>query len=203
MNLRLYSEAAPVAAATEDSEQLRRAALMLHGLARTDREMILGQLDPVHRVAIEPLLEELAELGLPADTALLEELLKDAKDAPAAEVKPADVLMRADARHVERVIAAEPPLLVARLLAAGDWPWKDAVLARTPLPRQRRTAEALAQLKKARGAHRTAASDDLLVTEVASRVSALARSAPVRAAGSGASRWAKTLRWPTFPRRPA
>jgi hypothetical protein len=186
-------------------ESLRRAALMLHGLVPADREAVLGQLDPVHRVAIEPLLEELAELGLPSDTTLLEELLRSPAAVEPVEATPADVLMQAAAADVERVIASEPPLVVARLLAAGDWPWKDTVLARSALPRQRRTADALSALKKARAVRRTDALEDLLVTEVAGRVAAVQRTAPSGTAGSRlrSAPWARLLRWPNFARRPA
>jgi hypothetical protein len=176
---------------------------MLHGLAPADRENILGQLDPVQRVAIEPLLEELVELGLPADTALLEELMQQPATAAPIPLKPLEVLMQADAHEVERVIAGESPVVVARLLAAADWPWQEALLARTALPRQRRTMDALAALRKSRAAQRTAATDDLLIGEMAGRVGAARRSAPARAATLRAGSWMKSLRWPAPQRRQA
>jgi hypothetical protein len=181
-------------AAAEDTDQLRRAALMLHGLARADCDVILGQLDPVQRVAIEPLLEELAELGLPGDTALLQELLKTEAATAPVERKPVDVLAHAPAHDVERVLANEPPLIVARLLAAQDWPWKEAVLARTALPRQRRINEALAGLKRVRTTRRTPACDELLVNELVSRIGELPRNANRASAPSRGARWMQSLR---------
>jgi len=108
--------------AAPETLQARRAALLLHGLPDAARRQVLARLDMAEQDRLRPLLQELAELGIPA-----------AADLPPIEVGPAAPALdraaglRADA--VAQALQSCAPATVARLLRAAAWPWKDAVLA--------------------------------------------------------------------------
>ena len=108
----------------------RRAALLVHAMPQGDRQWLLASLPPHQRVELEELLAELRELGIPPD----EQLLREVVDAPIA-VQPAAVpadplehLAPGQVAVLAALLRKEPPQLVATLLAARDWPWKEAFL---------------------------------------------------------------------------
>lgn len=111
------------------------AALVVHAMSESDRHWVLAQLPPAQRTALQGLLAELRDLGIPADPELLRNVVGNAKPAPSepAWVDHAATQAHAPIRHASPValvmlLAAEPPELVARLLAMQDWPWEQAVL---------------------------------------------------------------------------
>lgn len=113
---------------------MRQVALLLHGLTDQDRSWLLGQLEPDQKDHVMDLLTELRELGMPADPGIAEKALSSASnDAHAVPVNPArdarDQLRAADASTIHRVLAGEPLLLVAMLLAAEPWPWTEHYLS--------------------------------------------------------------------------
>ena len=108
----------------------RSAALMLHGMSDADRAWAWSRLDDTHRQALTPLLQELQDLGVPRDAALLGDAVAADPVAPSAAPRTArQHVAAADAVQVADALAAEPAGLVRRLLALGPWPWQDAVLA--------------------------------------------------------------------------
>jgi hypothetical protein len=108
----------------------RRAALTLHALAAPDRDWLLAQLPADDRAALERLLGELSELGIPAESAVISAALADAPPAAALGAPHAQVL----AREAETL---RGPLL--SLLAADQ---REAVLAHWPLALEARPAPA-------------------------------------------------------------
>ncbi|MBE7367193.1 hypothetical protein [Ramlibacter pallidus] len=111
----------------------RRAALLVHAMPPSDQAWLLGSLPPAQREAVEELLGELREMGIPPDAALLRDVIEA---PPTAQPETAeDVLARLDAHQVERLaqlLRDEPPVLAGRVLALRAWPWAGALLAQLP-----------------------------------------------------------------------
>jgi len=106
---------------------LRRAALTLHALTVDDRNWLLERIDAPARQAMLDLLDELAELGIPSDGSLVEQVLADGKasaTAPLASALGAHPLAAAWA-----VLAGEPAALRSLCLAALDERSRQAVLS--------------------------------------------------------------------------
>jgi hypothetical protein len=101
----------------------RRAALLAHALPARDRAWLLGELQGPQREALAALIEELRSMRVPRDPALVRQLLDmDRKTAGAQEAL--ETLRPRDLPVLLAVLRAEPPWLVARLLSAGPWPWR-------------------------------------------------------------------------------
>jgi hypothetical protein len=77
----------------------RRAALTLHALAAQDREWLLDQLPATDRTALNSLLAELQELGIPADADVIRSALAEA--APVIDSPNAQALAQVLAREGE------------------------------------------------------------------------------------------------------
>lgn len=101
----------------------RHAALLAHALAPRDQAWLLASLPPPRRRALQALLTELRDLGLPPDAAVLKGLTREA--AP----EPLQVLGRRQIRVLAGLLQGEPPALAARLLAMRRWTWRPALLA--------------------------------------------------------------------------
>jgi hypothetical protein len=129
---------------------LRHTALVLHGLADADRAWMLGQLPPEQAGAVTQMLAELCELGIPNDPslaaqALSSEAVRPIRTRPAqASDDPAQIVHGARVEPLQRVLQGEPQGFVAVLLAAGEWPWREAFLAAQE-PAQRRALGELAR----------------------------------------------------------
>ena len=104
----------------ESGAGLRHAVLRWYGLCASDRNWLLDQLDPPGRQRVIALWRELDELDLAP---------RRAHAAP-KPVCPDRLPPRPDVAVLCAVLAAEPPLLIARLLAARAWPWRQDLLAR-------------------------------------------------------------------------
>lgn len=103
----------------------RRAALLLHALTAADRDWVLGALAPSRRAELQALMGELQELGIAPESEMVGRWLEP-------ERHPLDDLGGRDLARLARTLAGEPPVLVARLLAARRWRWREALLARLP-----------------------------------------------------------------------
>ncbi|TFY97082.1 hypothetical protein [Ramlibacter humi] len=106
----------------------RRAALLVHALPKPDREWLLDSLAPRDRVEMEGLLDELRELDIPPDHALLKDVV-EAAPQPAA-MGAADRLERlspSQVRLLVEVLRPEPARLVSTLLGLRAWPWRNEV----------------------------------------------------------------------------
>jgi hypothetical protein len=136
---------------------LRRAAVALHGAGREDQAWLLAQLDPAHRAELEALLGDLADLGIPRDRSVVEELLRNAapaslapdmpsKPAPAARSATEQallVLRSAAPRHLAEVLRNEPAALVAHVLAHLPAGARTRCLERLAAPARRAVQERL------------------------------------------------------------
>ena len=127
----------------QPSAAARRAALTLHGLPPGDCEWILRALPDEHRAALQPLLQELAALGIPRDAQALDTL---AQSAGAVSGRPPAGRDDGQAAAAAALLRSEPPRLIAEVLAARNWSWREQVAAMLegtdPLP-QAQAAPAL------------------------------------------------------------
>lgn len=161
------------------SEGHRRAALALHALAPGDRDWMLARLPAPERPALERLLAELRELGIPAEP--LPEGTLDAAKAVEASCTPRDRLRAAAALDVARAVEGESPRLVARVLAIEAWPWRDELMKRLSRARRRavetesRALGAASTGEKLAGALTRSIADRLAARRDAPRPHALAR----------------------------
>lgn len=117
--------------ADSDSPPLRQAALTLHALTAGDRGRVWSRLDPDKRAALEPLLAELRDLGIPSGQpwvkAATQHDAHEAAEAPDLGQLTRDVRrLRADA--VLLAMSAQSLDTVACVLAWQPWPWRDTVL---------------------------------------------------------------------------
>ncbi|MGM9485059.1 hypothetical protein ACS5PN_27970 [Roseateles sp. NT4] len=94
----------------DTSSGLRRAALALHALSAEDRAWLLQRLSPAQREALDALLVELKELGIPPDQGVIRAALSQ----PAAS----SVFSEEEARGLCLALEREPPALQSLLLAS-------------------------------------------------------------------------------------
>ena len=119
---------------------VRRAALLLHAMAPADRDWVLTRLPANGRAGLETLLRELGELGIPRDSALLEQVVTVKAHAAEPNLDAPDraalftAIAAADPARLAIVLRDEPVDLVAMLLAARDWTWRGFRAARS-IPR--------------------------------------------------------------------
>jgi hypothetical protein len=109
-----------------------RAALALHALADLDRAWVLDGLSTEQRDRLHPLLRELEELGIPRDEGLLATLAPAEAETRARTRHALEDLTPVQVRSLAQLLAAEPPRLVAALLASRPWPWRGPLLACLP-----------------------------------------------------------------------
>ena len=123
------------AQALERSPGLRSAALVAHAMKPADRDWLLSQLDLGQRAALQPLLDELLELGIPPDADLIGEALSARHQTPPASPPkaddPVDRFSRLPAHVVASMLANEPRRLADRVLRMRPWPWRAEVLSLT------------------------------------------------------------------------
>lgn len=116
----------------------RKAALMLHSMARSDQEWVLDRLDQERRTTVVGLLNELSDLGIPSDTAFVKEVLQvnqsELKLYPLNPTKDVGAMVerlsQADSCTIFQTLVHEPVGLIARFLSYCDWPWKNEVMFR-------------------------------------------------------------------------
>ncbi|MHA6845564.1 hypothetical protein [Ralstonia syzygii] len=156
------------ALATPDTDpSTRSAALLLHALATVDREWVLQKLRPSDRARLRPMLEELREMGIPADPAIVEHTLGampflvagsgdlsvsvSGRGQAQSSAAVADLIARlnpVDPVALAEVLRSEPPRAVAHVLLVTDWPWRAAVMGRLGPSVRGRVETALADLEK-------------------------------------------------------
>lgn len=147
----------------------RQAALLVHALPSADREWLLGSLEPHDRVEMEGLLDELRELDIPPDSALLEKIV-EAAPPRAARTSTIELLERLPASRIPvlvELLRSEPPRLVSTLLGMRAWPWKgevaralgrvEASAATHPVALQQALCEAVWRRLQAKGVTQPAA----------------------------------------------
>jgi hypothetical protein len=110
-----------------------RAALRLHALPEEDRAWVLAALPADQQSILRQLLRELEALGIPRDADLLQPFGEGDGDEARSPGLPLHALDAAAIRQLAAVLAAEPPRLAAALLAAGDWEWREQLVAGLPV----------------------------------------------------------------------
>lgn len=114
--------------APEPSAGTRKSALLLHALAHADREWIMTQLPEAERATLVALLAELESLGIPADRALVDEVVNTVREPEEATPSRDAALVReiaiADSSRLAALLRDEPALVLAHLLRIADWPWR-------------------------------------------------------------------------------
>jgi hypothetical protein len=113
--------------AASESLHARQAALFLHGLPCSVREQVLVRLPASESSRLQPLLNELAALGIPKSQAAAIERLGAALPQPRTAVERAE---RLQPEQVLRSIESCTASTVALLLRGAQWPWKDEVIHR-------------------------------------------------------------------------
>lgn len=136
----------------ESLDGLKRSALTLHALAQSDKDWLLARLPATHREALHRMLDELAQLGVPADPSLVQEILATHQGVTQSAGRPTpihgdagtrpdvfiqDALATLSTSQVTRLaneLSQEPPVLIAACLQLQSWPWsqvfKQALSAR-------------------------------------------------------------------------
>lgn len=134
----------------------RRAALLLHAMSDADRGWLLANLPDSQRAELGALLEELAQMQIAPDQALLQQAIGKPQ-APQFQARPAtpvrprhlsdrDFLMQltgTQVRALAAALASEPALLVARCLQIQPWPWHEPLLAQFHAAYRRQVQELL------------------------------------------------------------
>lgn len=142
---------------------LRKAALTLHALTDGDRAWLLDRLEPSQRRSLEGLLQELANLGIPPDSRLLQNAIAAAQDGgPLPSTRT--TLSEMSPEAIQALLLGEPAGLLARVLAAQDWPWSEAFLRSLDASQRRHVAEAMRD-----GLAASKALDDWLLDDLARR----------------------------------
>lgn len=130
--------------------RVREAALLLHGLGPQQREAVLSRLDAGHRATLQPLLEELAALGIPSSLAQAQARAQvggtpaapdrrgDAAPAPDRERLAVATL---EPRRAARALRGCAVPTVAAVLRDAPLAWRAAVLAELPRDLRRDAAE--------------------------------------------------------------
>jgi hypothetical protein len=202
--------------------QTRRAALLVHALPLSDRDWLLRRLPDGERVALGALIAELESLGIPADPALVGEVVGARPDAPqpaspATGAGPATAedggaraplaaIERGDPATLATLLRDEPVGLVVRLLALRAWPWREEVLRQLGEILRRQIEERLERDDGSAPAGDAPALREHLLTSLARRLrdaaeapASAGRAEPVRARRSRARGWLGRL-WPARTR---
>jgi hypothetical protein len=116
---------------------LRESALVLHGLAPSDRDWLLSRLPGERADELRVLIDELQTLGLPADATLTARALRASQPTPnAAAVAPtlpataAQTIASASAEQMQRVLHEEADQLLAIVASSSVWRWRARWLSR-------------------------------------------------------------------------
>jgi hypothetical protein len=119
------------AVAAFETIQVRRAALLLHGLPVDARRRIIARLDDPAVGELEQMLGELDRLGVPSS--LGQHLQTLAAEPPSASddgLSPSEQLDRCSASDIVSVLKQCATVTAANLLQARAWSWKQEVLSR-------------------------------------------------------------------------
>lgn len=120
----------------------RQTAIVLAGLPAAERDWVLQHLAPERASQMGTLVDEAMRLGVRADAALLGDLM-DALDRRASPDDARAHVARAHPAQLVALLNDAPPLLIARLLKAHPWRWKEAFLARLAGSQRRDVMDAM------------------------------------------------------------
>jgi hypothetical protein len=161
---------------TEAPAGARQAALVVHALPAEAQAAVLQRLDDGERALVEPLLAELAALGVPALPAdRLQLLQQDATEPARAE--------RLTAAAAAGALSGAGALAAALLLQSRSWQWDAEVMASLPSARRE-------QVVQRRAAITPGAVPPAMAAWLVQRLLRQAPATPPRAAGA-----ARLFRW--------
>ncbi len=138
----------------------RQAALLLHALSTSDRAWMLERIDSHDRDALNALLDELKELGIPTDESLVSRAIENfsptTQNVELAVGISDDIAFQNTVRSIElmdpNMLASamldEPDLLIARVLSIRPWPWQELMLSQYSVIRRKRIAEYMLELRE-------------------------------------------------------
>jgi hypothetical protein len=116
----------------------RHAALLLHAMAPADQQWLLSQLGDEEQNSIRTLISELTALGIPPDDALFKQTtpVQHLSQRPGAMPEASDEKFRFSVERLQAesplrihsVLAAEPAVVIARILMSQSWCWHTAVM---------------------------------------------------------------------------
>jgi hypothetical protein len=121
----------------------RQAALAIHALSPADRAWLIDRLTARQREALEPLLRELLELGIPADTALVDEALRASAAPGSGEQTLHQQVAALSPAQLGVLLRDEPAPFVACLLAMHAWPWAQDYIDGLDTARRRKLLDAI------------------------------------------------------------
>lgn len=140
----------------------RKSALLLHAMPAASRLWLLDQLPPAEAATLRSLLDELCELGIPADQDLLHDVLSDATardvTAPADAEAQSALIDNAGPGSLWLALRDEPAGLIARFLALSEWRWEHGFLDQLGAAKRYQVQTLLAQFRRD---DRMAAADQL------------------------------------------
>lgn len=105
-----------------NSSNLRKTAVLIHGISPKDQKWILSQLPITIANEIRPLLKELRQLGIPKDDLILKSALETAKTIKQKNVQILNLNAR-PSNVVFTALKSEPLCLARSILAIYDWSW--------------------------------------------------------------------------------
>lgn len=124
----------------------RHAAAALYSLAQHDQEGILSELPESDQRILRDHIAELGSLGffkVPPMAATFADPVPGLAAVASTADDPRHSLARAEARAVFAVLAHEPPVLIAQILALQQWPWARSVLEQMPASARKRVQAVL------------------------------------------------------------
>ena len=133
-----------------ETAQIRRAALLLHGLRPAMRAQVLARLDAAESALLKPLLDELINLGV-SQTVGQRLLASEIQShiSPPRVLTLEEQLERLNPEAVVRCLDSCAPATVAQLMRAGNWSWKSAAFALMPEARRASVYESMRSVSPA------------------------------------------------------
>lgn len=149
-------------AGSEPVDSLRRCALTLHSLGDDDREWVLSRLPAQQGVELRSLLNELRELSIPSDPALVRAALTAGEESRG--------LPHWCTRSLAAALESEPTVVIARALQLVPIADHDKVMAQLPAATRQKVARLLADGQLAMAPGQGGRLRDALFCELEQRV---------------------------------
>jgi hypothetical protein len=140
----------------------RQTAMVLAGLPPAERDWVLKHLPAARGRALAALVDEAVSLGIRIDGVMLGRVM-DALDRRASPEDAKAYVELAKPQALCAVLSEAPAALIARLLVAHPWRWREAFIARFSGPQKRDALAALREMT-ARDAPRLS---EAIIAEVA------------------------------------
>jgi hypothetical protein len=126
----LFADAVAAEVMSGPKSGMRSAALMLHGLAPSDRDWMLQQIPSAERRSLEELLRELRALDIAAEPRTVAQAIGEhrTRQQGASNVSDHDSLRAAAPTAICMLLQREPVGLIDRVMTLDAWPWRSSTL---------------------------------------------------------------------------